>query len=59
MGSWKTLVVLSTFAGTVKSHDVFQSDPNVWNPQRTPESYDSAVADLQAEDSAHIKGIKI
>jgi len=33
-------------------------DPNVCGPQRTPEGYDSAVADLQVEDSPHIKGIK-
>lgn len=60
VGSLKTLVVLSTFAGTVKSHKVsFQSDdPNVCGPQRTPQGYDSAVADLQVEDSQHIKGIK-
>nr|XP_020467541.1 uncharacterized protein LOC109966765 [Monopterus albus] len=37
----------------------FQSDdPNVCGPQRTPESYDSAVGDLQAEDCGAIKGIK-
>ncbi|KAF7648410.1 hypothetical protein LDENG_00157310, partial [Lucifuga dentata] len=34
-------------------------DPNICGPQRTPESYDSAVGDLQAEDSQHIKGIKV
>lgn len=28
-------------------------------PQRTPESYDSAVGDLQAGDSQDIKGIKV
>lgn len=26
--------------------------------QRTPQGYDSAAADLQVEDSQHIKGIK-
>ena len=37
----------------------FQSDnPNVCAPQRSPESYDSAVSDLQAGDSKHMKGIK-
>lgn len=38
----------------------FQSDdPNVCGPQRTPERYDSAVGDLQAEDRRHSKGIKV
>ncbi|KAF7640984.1 hypothetical protein LDENG_00001670 [Lucifuga dentata] len=38
----------------------FQSDdPNICGPQGTPESYDSAVGDLQAKDSQHIKGIKV
>nr|XP_021336450.1 uncharacterized protein LOC110440176 isoform X1 [Danio rerio] len=37
----------------------FQSDnPNVCGPQRTPETYDSAVHDLQSEDRQDIKGIK-
>ncbi|KPP75402.1 hypothetical protein Z043_105352, partial [Scleropages formosus] len=37
----------------------FQSDdPNVGGPQCSPQSYNSAVSDLQAEDRQDIKGIK-
>lgn len=37
----------------------FESDLNVCGPQRTPESYDFAVGDLQEEESQGVKGIKV
>lgn len=37
----------------------FDSDPNVCGPQRTPESYNSAVVDLQTEDHQDVKGVKV
>lgn len=43
----------------ITRHEFQSVDPNACGPQRTPEGYDSAVADLQAQDSAHIKGIKV
>lgn len=38
----------------------FQSDdPNICGPQRTPESYNSAVGDLQTGNRQDVKGIKV
>lgn len=39
--------------------DDFHNDPNVFGPQCTPESYDSAVCELQGGDSKHNRGIKV
>nr|XP_055062822.1 uncharacterized protein LOC129445851 isoform X2 [Misgurnus anguillicaudatus] len=36
----------------------FVADPNVCGPPRTPETYDAAVADLQAENIQDVRGIK-
>lgn len=35
------------------------ADPNVCGPPRTPETYDAAVADLQAENIQDVRGIKV
>ncbi len=37
----------------------FVADPNVCGPLRTPETYDAAVADLQAENIQGVRGIKV
>lgn len=37
----------------------FVADPNVSGPLRTPEMYDAAVADLQAENIQGVRGIKV
>lgn len=37
----------------------FVADPNVCGPLRTPEKYDAAVADLQAENIQGVRGIKV
>lgn len=37
----------------------FVADPNVCGPPRTPETYDAAVADLQAENIQGVRGIKV
>lgn len=37
----------------------FEADPNACGPPRTPEKYDTAVADLQAENLQGVKGIKV
>ncbi|XP_047447613.1 uncharacterized protein LOC125012054 [Mugil cephalus] len=37
----------------------FEADPNACGPPRTPERYDVAVADLQAENLQDIRGIKV
>ena len=34
-------------------------DPNACGPPRTPESYDVAVVDLQAENVQDVRGIKV
>ncbi|CAL8263409.1 unnamed protein product [Merluccius merluccius] len=36
----------------------FEADPNACRPPRTPETYDTAVADLQAENIQDVRGIK-
>lgn len=43
------------YCGVTRSE--FDSDPN--GPQRTPESYNSAVVDLQTEDHQDVKGVKV
>lgn len=37
----------------------FEADPNACGPPRTPERYDTAVADLQAENLQGVRGIKV
>ncbi len=37
----------------------FVADPYVYGPLRTPETYDTAVADLQAENIQGVRGIKV
>lgn len=37
----------------------FDSDPNICGPQNTPESYNSAIVDLQTEDHQDVKGVKV
>ncbi|KAI2645515.1 Dynein heavy chain-like protein [Labeo rohita] len=37
----------------------FVADPNVCCPLRTPETYDTAVADLQTENIQEVRGIKV
>lgn len=41
------------------SRSEFHADPNACGPPRTPETYDAAVADLQAENILDVKGIKV
>ena len=41
------------------SRSEFHADPNACGPPRTPETYDAAVADLQAENILDVRGIKV
>lgn len=43
----------------ITQSEFLSDDPSVCGPQRTPESYDSAVRDLQSDSSQAIKGIKV
>lgn len=45
----------------MKSHEngLQGDEPNVCGPQRTPESYKSAVGDLQTEIDPDVQGIKV
>ncbi|KAI3358661.1 hypothetical protein L3Q82_014720, partial [Scortum barcoo] len=36
----------------------FEADPNACGPPRTTETYDAAVADLQADNIQNVRGIK-
>ncbi|KAF1389941.1 hypothetical protein PFLUV_G00052840 [Perca fluviatilis] len=51
------LVALALYCEITRSE--FEADPNACGPQRTPETYDAAVADLQAENIQGVRGIKV